>query len=157
FDRQTGDLFIGDVGQGTWEEIDRLPRAAPGGANFQWSCLEGTHPFDTSRTCTQGTPTGPIFEFNHSQGDCSVTGGYVYRGSSIPSLVGQYLYSDYCSGRIWTLSQSGATWSSTLLLDTAFNVASFAEDRAGELYAIDITGGTVYRIGDGGSPTSTPT
>jgi len=158
FDRQTGDLFIGDVGQGTWEEIDRLPRGAPGGANFQWSCLEGTHPFSTSRSCTTGTATAPIFEYTHSGlGDCSVTGGYLYRGSAIPSLVGQYVYGDYCSGRIWVLTPSGSTWSSSLLLDTQLNVASFAEDRSGELYAIDITGGTVYRINDGAAPTPTPT
>ncbi len=157
FDRQAGDLMIGDVGQGSWEEVDRQLRNAPGGANYQWSCLEGTHPF-SSRTCDQGTSTGPIFEYDHSQGECSVTGGYMYRGSAIPSLFGQYVFSDYCSGRIWTLAQSGGTWSRMLLLDTPYNVASFAEDRNGEIYAIDITGGTVYRINDGGTPpTNTPT
>ncbi len=152
FDRQTNDLWIGDVGQGNWEEIDRQP-AGVGGRNYQWSCLEGTHPFNTSRTCTQGTPTGPIIEYDHTQGDCSVTGGYVYRGAAIPSLVGSFVYADYCSGRIWMLQGS----TSTLLLDTTLNVASFAQDRNGEVYVLDITGGVVYRMLDGSAPTNTPT
>jgi glucose/arabinose dehydrogenase len=158
FDRQTGDMFIGDVGQGDWEEINRQPRSATDPKNYQWSCIEGlNHPFNTSRSCSQGTSTAPLFNYDHSQGDCSVTGGYMYRGSAIPSLIGSYVYADYCSGRIWTLTQSGSSWTSTLLQDTPFNVASFAEDRNGEIYALDISGGTVYRILDGGSPTATPT
>ena len=157
FDRQNGDLYIGDVGQGNWEEIDRHPAAAAAGNNYQWSCLEGTHAFNTSRTCSQGISTGPITEYDHSQGDCSVTGGYLYRGASISSLVGSYVYADYCSGRIWMLQQSGSTWNSSPLLDTTLNVASFAEDRLGEVYVIDITGGVVYRMLDGSAPTATPT
>jgi glucose/arabinose dehydrogenase len=153
FDRANGDLWIGDVGQGNWEEIDRRLAGAAGGANFQWSCLEGTHAYRTDRSCTQGIPTGPIYEYDHSQGDCSITGGYVYRGASMPSLVGQYVFGDYCTGRIWALS--GTT--RTQVVDTPYFVASFGEDRNGELYVVDITGGTIYRMSEGGSPPPTPT
>jgi hypothetical protein len=148
FDRANGDLYIGDVGQDTWEEIDRRPfGTGPAGPNFQWSCREGSHGFNTGRSCSQGRSVGPIHEYDHSAGNCSVTGGYVYRGPRVPALVGHYLFGDYCSGTIWALSPG--TWTRSLRFDTTMNIASFAEDQAGNVYVIDITGGRIYRIDSG--------
>jgi glucose/arabinose dehydrogenase len=157
FDRANNDLWIGDVGQGGWEEIDRQPGGASGGANYQWSCREGTHVFDSGRSCVEGTPTGPIFEYDHSAGACSVTGGYVYRGAAIPGLVGTYVFGDFCSGRIWGLNFQNNTWVRTELLNPGIALASFGEDRSGELYAVDIVGGEIHRIVGSGAPTATPT
>jgi len=153
FDRGTNVLFIGDVGQGAWEEINRSTAA---GVNYGWPCREGNHVYDSGRTCS-GTLTNPISEYDHGQG-CSVTGGYVYRGRNIPALVGSYVYGDYCSGTIWTLTPSGGAWARAVLLDTSKAIASFAEDRQGELYVIDIGGGTIDRFVDASAPpTATPT
>jgi hypothetical protein len=155
FDRATGDLWIGDVGQGTWEEIDRQAAGGAGGRNFQWSCMEGAHTYSAARVCSQGTPTGPLYEYGHGSGDCSVTGGYVYRGGRIAALAGAYVFGDYCSGRIWALAQgaSGA-WAASLLLDTGLYLASFGQDAAGELYVVDL-GGAVYRLDAANAPTPT--
>ena len=145
FDRATGDLYIADVGQNAWEEIDFLPAGSPGGANFGWDYLEGSHPYE-------GTPpadaqlTGPIYEYQHGLG-CSVTGGYVYRGQQLPEFSGIYLFSDYCSGRVWGLlrGEDGA-WQGQELFSTGMNISSFGEDAQGEIYLIDQASGTVYRL-----------
>lgn len=131
FDRLTGELYIADVGQNQWEEINFLPAGSPGGANFGWDFLEGTHPFE-------GIPPAglvpPVFEYDHSQG-CSVTGGYVYRGSSLPELNGIYLFGDYCSGNIWGLLRTDQeTWQAELLFRVTGNLTSFGEDENGEIY-----------------------
>jgi len=145
FDRLTGDLFIGDVGQGAWEEIDFQPAGSAGGQNYGWSCFEGLHPYDNTRNCTQkGTLTSPILEYDHSLG-CSVIGGYRYTGSSYPALRGLYLYADFCTGRIWGAAQNGASWTSGQLLDTTDQFAAFGEDEAGELY-LAAYGGTIYKV-----------
>ena len=99
FDRATGDFWIGDVGQGQWEEIDYLPAGSPGGANFGWSIVEGNHDYDGT---AQPGFIPPVAEYSHSEGGCSVTGGYVYRGA-MPEWQGIYLYGDYCSGKVWGL------------------------------------------------------
>jgi glucose/arabinose dehydrogenase len=147
FDRANGDMYIGDVGQDSWEEVDRRAYGSGVSPNFQWSCLEGTHPFDTSRTCTRSTQVRPISEYDHSNGSCAITGGYVYRGSRVASLVGEYVYGDYCSGMIWTLTPG--TWTRSMSFASGLHIASFAEDQAGNLYVIDITTGRIYRIDDG--------
>lgn len=148
FDRLSGELWLGDVGQNTYEEIDIISK----GGNFGWNIMEGAHCYNAA-SCD---PTGlilPVAEYDHSQG-FAVTGGYVYRGSEITFLQGQYLYADYATGRIWALQQTGPThYTSTELLDTALNIASFAEDHDGELYVVNL-GGSIHRIaGDSGTQT----
>ncbi len=137
FDRSTGDLWIGDVGQDRWEEIDRL--AAPGrgrGANLGWNAREGTHAFNGGKV--PAGHVGPIHEYSHDRG-CSVTGGYVYRGARIPGLAGTYVYGDYCTAQLWGLRTDGDRGS----LDAAVpagTLVSFAEDAAGELYVLSFDG-----------------
>ena len=141
FDSVTGDLYIGDVGQGDWEEIDLLPANTSGGQNFGWDHREGAHDYEG------GGPAGlidPIAEYSHSEGGCSVTGGYVYRGS-MPEWYGIYLYGDYCTGLVWGLIRSGEAWQKQLLFDTDFNITSFGQDANGEVYILD-DGGEVYRL-----------
>jgi hypothetical protein len=148
FDRATGDLFIGDVGQNAIEEINFQP-ASSGGANYGWSCMEG----DTSPNFNpcDGTPlTGPILVYDHGLG-CSVTGGYLYRGS-IKSIQGLYVFGDFCSGRIWFASESGGEWSAEEWAETGVRISSFGEDESGELYVTDLSRGELYRfVGPAGS------
>ncbi len=144
FDRATGDLYIGDVGQNTYEEIDFQPAGAAGGLNYGWSIREALHCFQAN-TCESSGTIDPIVEYDHSQG-CSVTGGYVYRGARFPSLQGQYIFGDYCSGTIWSLQRDAAgSWKQRKLLNSGLSISSFGEDEAGELYIIDL-GGTIYRV-----------
>jgi uncharacterized repeat protein (TIGR03806 family) len=151
FDSATGDLWLGDVGQGALEEIDRVQR----GGNYGWDCREGTSNF-SSPAPSCATATGlipPAHEYGRSLG-FSVTGGYVYRGSAIPALVGNYLFADFGSGRIWRLVPSGGGFTSEELLDTSLSIASFGQGNDGELYVVDIAGGGLHKIvpAGGGSP-----
>jgi len=148
FDRLTGDLFIGDVGQGAVEEIDLQPASSSGGENYGWRCKEGTSDTSNVAECSGKTVVDPLFEYSHSLG-CSVTGGYRYRGA-INGLYGIYVYADYCSGRIWFGSHNGQNWSSTLWQDTSINISSFGEDEEGELYLVSLSG-TIYRFENPGS------
>jgi glucose/arabinose dehydrogenase len=143
FDRLTGDLYIGDVGQNNWEEIHFRDAEAPHGANFGWNYWEGLHPY-------QGEPPDdvefdfPIWEYSHNQG-CSITGGFSYRGSLTP-WQGIYIYGDFCSGNVWGLLRDGnRTWQNTLLFETDFNITSFGEDQSGEIYLVDRTG-DIYQL-----------
>ncbi len=146
FDRVTGDLFIGDVGQNAWEEVNFQSTGSSGGQNYGWRLMEGFHCYNPSSNCNDGTLTLPILEYSHTLG-CSITGGYRYRGSQIPSLSGYYLYGDYCSGRIWgALPSSGGVWIPTELLDTTLSLSAFGEDSSGELYVADLSGGSIYKI-----------
>ena len=147
FDRTTGALWIGDVGQGRWEEIDRSTGTTPGrGTNYGWRVLEGRHCYIPSTGCNRTGKAVPVVEYGHSLG-CSVTGGYVYRGSAQPILQGGYFFADYCSGRIWTISATAASPASPVqLLDTPYNISSFGEGQAGELYIVDHAGGGIYHI-----------
>jgi hypothetical protein len=147
FDRSSGDLWIGDVGQTAWEEVNRATAASGRGrsVNFGWNIMEGFHCYNAA-TCNQAGLTLPLAEYQHGSGDCSVTGGYVYRGAASPTLSGLYLFGDYCSGRIWSVSASGpAAQAPTLLLDSAHNISSFGEDVAGEVYLV-AHGGGIYRL-----------
>ncbi len=143
FDRATGDLYIGDVGQDAWEEIDFQPRAANGGANYGWPVLEGTHRYRSG--AAPAGDTKAIAEYSHAGGQCSVTGGYVYRGAKIPALAGFYVFGDYCTGRLWTLVKFGGGWRLSSLRDTPYLISSFGEDEAGELYLVDHSG-AIYRF-----------
>ncbi|MBA3841632.1 MAG: PQQ-dependent sugar dehydrogenase [Actinobacteria bacterium] len=146
FDRATGDLYIGDVGQDHWEEVDYL-RKGSGVANFGWNHFEASHVYDASTTVlTKGIYHGPLAEYSHSDG-CSVTGGYVYRGSQIAAVQGRYFYGDYCSGSIWSLRVAGGQ-ATTVRLEP-FKVAglsSFGQDSAGELYTMSVDSGNLYRL-----------
>ena len=152
FDRQTGDLFIADVGQGAREEVNLQPAASAGGENYGWRRMEGTSCFNPPSGCNDGTLTLPVLEYEHtdpSRANCSITGGYRYRGARFPQLVGRYFYGDYCSGRIWNGIQSGQTWSGSELVVTGLSITSFGEDEAGELYVVYYGGGndgTLQRI-----------
>lgn len=148
FDRASGDLWIADVGQGTWEEIDFQPATSIGAENYGWRRMEGTHCFNPSSNCNPGNLVLPIIEYDHSVG-CSVTGGSVYRGTRNPRLLGQYIYGDYCSGRIFGATR-GATGAVTTrqLLDVTFNISTFGEDLAGEIYVGDYSNGILYRLVD---------
>lgn len=144
FDRLTGQLYAGDVGQNQWEEIDLIER----GRNYGWNVMEGNHCYPAGQSCDPTAFEAPITEYSHAEGS-SVTGGYVYRGSRQTSLWGNYIFGDYGSGRIWSLSATpGGGWKRELLLDTDASIASFGEDPDGELYLVDL-GGTVYRLNFG--------
>ncbi len=145
FDRATGDLWIADVGQNTYEEVHRVVAGSAGGLNFGWPIMEGLHCFAT-QNCDQVGLELPVAEYRHGADGCSITGGYVYRGAAFPALTGAYLFSDFCSGKIWGLQQSGDAWERVELADTNLAVSSFGEDEAGELYVTDLGGGGVYRI-----------
>jgi glucose/arabinose dehydrogenase len=151
FDRQTKDLYIADVGQGSFEEIDFQPAASAGGENYGWRVMEGFH-CHIPNPCNQTGLTLPVVEYDHSAGDCSVTGGYVYRGAAFPRMQGLYFYGDFCTGRIWSLRRVSSAWQSTLLLDTSFNLTAFGEDEAGNLYAASYNTGEIYSVVDATPP-----
>lgn len=145
FDRETGDLWIADVGQDDREEVNFEPAGSPGGRNYGWSIMEGTRCYRPSSGCATGGLTLPVFEYTHDDG-CSVTGGYVYRGSAIPALRGAYLLADYCTGAAWALRFSGSRLESTRLDDFPGSISSFGEDDAGELYVVRDQEGALYRL-----------
>jgi len=145
FDRDSGDMYIGDVGQNAWEEIDFEPAATPG-VNYGWSCREGAHDFDDGSACVSSY-TDPILEFEHGPA-CSVTGGFVYRGEAT-AFNGYYFYGDYCSDQVWLAINPGSGWQSsewTAAAGVLGSISSFGEDEAGELYIADRNGGKVFRI-----------
>jgi len=156
FDRANGDLYIGDVGQGLWEEISFQAVDTPGGVNFGWRCKEGTQNYNFETSCESLDLTDPIAEYSHSVG-FSVTGGFIYRGSIFPNLVGRYFYADYVEGKIWSIYQTDPvtiTWSvPELELDTGLNISAFGEDEGGEIYIADYSGGTIRHLVDVNNPT----
>jgi glucose/arabinose dehydrogenase len=148
FDRASGSLFIADVGQNAWEEIDYQPPGAGAGANYGWRVMEGASCtfLGGGPPCFDTSLTMPILTYGHDVG-CAITGGYRYRGRSFPSMVGYYFYGDYCSGRIWVAKRTGAnTWSTTEVLQTGFSISTFGEDGSGELYVADYDHGIIYHI-----------
>ncbi|MGE5893620.1 MAG: PQQ-dependent sugar dehydrogenase [bacterium] len=148
FDRLTGDLYIADVGQDAWEEIDFQSASSTGGENYGWNIMEGNHCF-RDPACVKTGLIIPVAEYDHSSGDCSVTGGMVYRGRESPNLQGIYLFGDFCSGRIRGLRRAGSAWESSLLLDTAFSISTFGEDEAGNMYVADYASGNIYILSAG--------
>jgi len=153
FDRGTDDLYIADVGQDLFEEVDFKRASSKGGENYGWNIMEGTHCFNSSR-CNQTGLVLPVAEYDHSQG-CSITGGFVYRGQNFPRMQGVYFYGDFCSGNIWGLKREVNTWQNALLLDTPHSVSTFGEDELGNIYLADYSNGDIYMIKD--TITSTPT
>lgn len=153
FDRDTGDLWIADVGQSAWEEIDAEP-PGEGGRNYGWNTMEGPECYGAAE-CDQTGLTLPVAAYTHDEG-CTVIGGFVYRGSDWPALTGTYLYGDYCSGRLWGLNAEAAMGAQATdpvpLLDAGVFLSAFGEDEAGELYAVDLGGGAILRVvPDGGN------
>jgi len=149
FDHQAGELYIADVGQNQWEEINRVP-ADKGGLNFGWNVMEASHCYGNG-TCDEEGLTLPVAEYSHAEG-CSVTGGYVYRGSALPALTGHYFFADYCDGWVRSLEPGGGntpsvrSWS----LGDLGRITSFGEDSEGELYILS-QDGSMYRLQPGGS------
>jgi len=145
FDRATGDLYIADVGQNKWEEVDFQPAQSVSGEHYGWNTVEGTHCFEPAEGCDMSAIAMPVAEYSHDQG-CSITGGYVYRGEAYPQLDGVYFFADFCSGVIWALRQENdGSWQTEMIFDSDLNIASFGEDEAGELYILDLDG-TVHRL-----------
>jgi glucose/arabinose dehydrogenase len=141
FDAITGDLWVGDVGQALWEEIDIVEY----GKNYGWNAREGAHDYDPGTNTT--SVIDPIYEYSHSLGN-AITGGFVYRGSSLSNLVGKYVYADYGSGRIWALEfQDGTAVNNTLLYDASFSIPSFGVDSNNELY-ICAFDGKIYQLSE---------
>jgi glucose/arabinose dehydrogenase len=147
FDKPTGDLYIGDVGQSAWEEVDYTPKSSPGVENYGWRVYEGTHVYTQGqKPNTAGHLVMPVAEYSHSVGGCSITGGYVYRGSQIPSLQGRYVYGDFCSGKVWSLViQDGKAADVRAEAINVKSLSSFGLDARGELYATSLDG-TIYAI-----------
>ncbi|HKG56532.1 MAG TPA: PQQ-dependent sugar dehydrogenase [Candidatus Limnocylindrales bacterium] len=140
FDRANGDLWIGDVGQGAWEEIDVVRAGSGGGENFGWNRTEGFHCYPGGDSCDRSGLTDPVTEYAHDLG-CSVTGGVVYRGKAYPMLAGVYLFGDYCSGNVWAIDAAASRVDDpAIVAETGRSISSFGEDDAGEVYATDLAG-----------------
>jgi len=140
FDRCDGRFFLADVGQATWEEVDIIQK----GGNYGWNIMEGPACYVSG--CTPiGLP--PVAYYNHTLGDCSITGGYVYRGTASPALTGWYLFGDFCTGRLWGLRETSPNnWTMTQAAQTGLGISSFGEDQNGEVYIVDYNGGALYRV-----------
>ena len=143
FDRANGDLYIGDVGQSAWEEIDRQGAGSRGGENYGWNAFEGKHCFTSA--CSAPNAVAPVAEYSHDVG-CSVSGGYVYRGTRQPGLQGIYVFGDYCSGTIFTIPAGVASATPKPVSDTGLSISSFGEGQDGEIYLVDIGSGGIYRV-----------
>lgn len=152
FDRGTGDMYIADVGQGAWEEVNFEPSGV-GGRNYGWRCYEGNHTYNTSGCLTMTSYTFPVFEYDHgANGGQSITGGFVYRGTDVPSLAGWYICTDYVSGNFWLLRKNGSIWTVDFQPDVVTgtnaavgSISSFGEDDEGELYATRLSG-AIYKV-----------
>lgn len=144
FDRLTGDLYIADVGQTDWEELDFLPADSAGGENFGWSVFEGPACLDADQ-CDNGPFVEPIVTYGHGPG-CAIVGGYVYRGQQFPSLAGNYFFADFCQGAIWSLLNRDGEWIQTEVYQDDIWISSFGEDVDGELYILDHRSGIAYQL-----------
>ncbi len=145
FDRSKGDLYIADVGQQNREEINFQDSGSPGGHNYGWNILEGTNCYNKISCTKPPKYIAPVWEYDHGLG-CSVTGGYVYRGTTYPTMRGTFIYGDYCSGTLWGLKLDGTKWRNTVLLKSGLDLSTFGEDEAGNVYVVDYSGGKVYLI-----------
>ena len=142
FDRDTGRLWLADVGQDAWEEVDIVEL----GGNYGWNVCEGAHLRGSSAPCGNAAFTDPISEYDHFDGRCAITGGYVYRGADIPGLFGAYLFGDFCSGTIWTLREMpGAAPLVEAAVSSGLSVVSFAQSNDGEVYVVNL-GGTLHKV-----------
>jgi glucose/arabinose dehydrogenase len=147
FDPTEGHLYIADVGQNAWEEVNFQPASSPGGENYGWRIMEGSQCFNPPQCDSTGLVL-PVAEYGHGSAGCSITGGHVYRGTRWPRLDGVYLYGDYCSGRIWGLRPSSGSWETQLLAASGLTISSFGRDELGTLYVLDLTAGSAFAITD---------
>ena len=149
FDKQTGDLHVGDVGESEFEEVNYQPASSKGGENYGWAILEGIHchvgPYEPTAFCDAEGFTQPVAEYQHSQG-CAIIGGPVYRGSQFISMQGIYFYADFCSGRIWGLRRIDGKWESALLYDAPFQITAIGEDENGNLYVTNYNQGFILAL-----------
>jgi glucose/arabinose dehydrogenase len=144
FDSATDDLYIGDVGQGQWEEVDFQPASSKGGENYGWNAFEGNHPYSDTTPAPQQA-VEPVAEYSHTDG-CSITGGYVYRGAALPDLQGYYVFGDYCSGTIWnTKRDAQGNWQTSVMMNSGRVISSFGKDEDNELYLVDY-GGSILQF-----------
>ena len=154
FDSLTGELYIADVGEWLREEVNVYPGGAPGGGNFGWHCWEGTVDYpahygydDLVENCPAETQfTFPVYEYDHTQGECSIIGGRVYRGTQFPTLYGRYFFGDWCSGRLWTMAREGGQWQVESAGRPNIPFTTFGEDLHGELYGAGYNNGTLYKL-----------
>ncbi len=148
FDELTGDMWIGDVGQDEWEEVDFEPAGSPGGANYGWRCYEGNHPYNTSNCNSMSEYDFPVYEYAHGSNGCSITGGIVYRGCRYPLLYGRYLFMDYCSGKLWsTYQDSLGNFVTEELADYQnYNFASLHQTSDGRIFLIGRDDNTIYEL-----------
>jgi Glucose / Sorbosone dehydrogenase len=148
FDRASGDLWIGDVGQDAWEEVDRWPAGAgwTSGPDFGWNVMEGRHCYKPVADCSRTGLVEPVAEYGHGQG-CAIVGGYVGRNRDEPALYGGYVFGDDCSGNIWAVDAANPeAQPPVLLVDSGHMISSFGEDEAGRLYLTDLSSGELLRI-----------
>ncbi len=148
FDRITGDLWIADVGQGDWEEVDFQPAGSPGGINYGWRCYEGNHPYNTSGCQPQSSYDSAVFEMSHGAPgfNCSITGGYIYKGGKYNDLFGWYIFSDYCNDMIQVLKRDNGAYTHYNTISANGSISTFGEDQYGEIYVADLSGGTIKRL-----------
>ncbi len=160
FDRQTGDMYMADVGQGRYEEVNVQPASSQGGENYGWSCKEGFEDYASTvvESCDTLDLTPPVHAYDRSQGDQSVTGGFVYRGTDYEAMQGIYFYGDFVSGRIWGLQPTTDGWTNRLLLETgsSYDISSFGEDQAGNLYVVLLGSDAVAPLIDAADPREEP-
>jgi len=145
FDR--GHLYIADVGQSLWEEVNFQPRSSKGGENYGWNKMEGFHCFSEDCDENDKSLTSPILEYPHKPDGCSITGGHVYRGRKEKALIGWYFYGDYCTGKVWATKKRNKEWKVKLMHnETGFKITSFGQDTAGNLYVVDYTKAEIHKI-----------
>jgi glucose/arabinose dehydrogenase len=148
FDKQTGELYIADVGQGRLEELNVQAANSKGGENYGWRCYEGNSKYNDKGCPDLSELTAPALEYNHKQGRCSITGGYVYRGEKYTALTGRYFYGDYCNGQIFYAEKTASDWEQRVATDTPYSISAFGQDSSGELYFADYETGSIYQLQD---------
>jgi hypothetical protein len=147
FDSLTGDLYIADVGEGDWEEVDFQPASSSGGENYGWRIMQGSHLFNYPDGFDTNTLTFPVAEYSHDVGQC-VIGGYEGRDAGSPRMNGVYFYADYVQGKIWGMQNDGTNWQTTQLAATTNSITSFGQDAAGRVYFVDYQSGSLYAMMD---------
>jgi glucose/arabinose dehydrogenase len=147
FDSKTHELYIADVGQDGVEEVNVEP-AAKGGNNYGWRCYEGDRGYKLDGCKGKSEYAFPVLTYAHTEGRCSVTGGYVYRGTGYPGLTGKYFYADYCGGQVYWAERSNGAFAATMVVPSPYKISTFGQDNAGELYVADYSTGALYRIQD---------
>ncbi len=146
FDKTTHDIYIADVGQNKIEELDVEPAGGKGGNNYGWRCLEGSSKYNFAGCRRVTDYAAPVLEYSHINKRCSITGGYVYRGTKYSALTGKYFYGDFCTGELFWAQKGSIKWQSTLVIDSPYRITTFGEDSQGEIYLADYNTGSIYQI-----------